>query len=91
MAGVPTLGARACDTGLDARSLSLGRRGRHRGARLLPAESATGTPPPPFDGPQHDQVRYLAEPFKGFEFGDFAADSVRGDWTQMWARGGAPR
>ncbi|MEU3630904.1 helicase-related protein [Streptomyces fradiae] len=42
------------------------------------------------DGPEHDEVRYLTEPFKGFDFGDFAADGVRGDWTQMWSRGGAP-
>ncbi len=43
------------------------------------------------DGPQVDEIRYVANPFKDFQFGDFAADGVRGDWTQMWARGGAPR
>ncbi len=42
------------------------------------------------DGPEYDEVRYLLDPFAGFEFGEFAADGVRGDWGQMWARGEAP-
>jgi hypothetical protein len=42
------------------------------------------------DGPNRDEVRYLIDPFKGFDFGDFAADGVRGDWTAMWVRGGPP-
>lgn len=41
------------------------------------------------DGPEHDELRYITQPFKDFEFGDFAADAVRGDWPAMWARGGA--
>lgn len=43
------------------------------------------------DGPDHDEVRYVLDPFRGFDFGDFAADGVRGDWATMWARGQAPR
>ncbi len=43
------------------------------------------------DGPARDVVRYLVDPFRGFDFGDFAADGVRGDWTTMWSRGGAPQ
>jgi hypothetical protein len=43
------------------------------------------------DGPPHDEVRYLLDPLRGFEFGEFAADGVRGDWTTMWSRGGPPQ
>ena len=43
------------------------------------------------EGPNRDEVRYLIDPFKGFDFGDFAADGVRGDWTAMWVRGGPPQ
>src|SRR5665811_519173 len=39
------------------------------------------------DGPERDAIRYVANPFKDFQFGDFAADGVRGDWAKMWARG----
>jgi len=42
------------------------------------------------DGPEHDEIRYLVDPFAGFEFGDFAADGVRGDWTKEWSKGGPP-
>jgi superfamily II DNA or RNA helicase len=42
------------------------------------------------DGVQADEVRYLLDPFKDFSFGEFAADAVRGDWSQMWSRGRAP-
>jgi len=42
------------------------------------------------DGPEHDEIRYLVDPFAGFEFGDFAADGVRGDWAKEWAKGGPP-
>ena len=41
--------------------------------------------------PAGDELRYILDPFKGFEFGDFAADSVRGSWHEMWARGGQPQ
>ena len=42
------------------------------------------------EGPTSDEVRYLTDPFRGFDFGDFAADGVRGDWNQMWSRGKPP-
>jgi hypothetical protein len=42
------------------------------------------------DGPEHDDLRYLTDPFSGFDFGDFAADGVRGDWAKEWAKGGPP-
>src|SRR5690606_10819513 len=35
-------------------------------------------------GPEHDEVRYVLDPFKGFDFGNFAADCVRGNWHEMW-------
>ncbi len=43
------------------------------------------------DGAASDEIRYLSDPFKDFSFGDFAADAVRGDWTEMWTRGGSPQ
>ncbi len=41
-------------------------------------------------GPEHDQVRYLGDPFATTTFGDFDATGLRGDWTKMWARGTEP-
>ena len=38
----------------------------------------------------HDEIHYVQDPFKDFDFGSFAADSVRGDWSAMWSRGGPP-
>ncbi|WP_432904018.1 helicase-related protein [Micromonospora matsumotoense] len=42
------------------------------------------------DGPDHDDVRYVLDPFQGFDFGNFAADGVRGNWHDMWNKGEAP-
>ena len=42
------------------------------------------------DGPEQDELRYLIDPFSGFDFGDFAADGVRGAWAKEWAKGGPP-
>jgi hypothetical protein len=42
-------------------------------------------------GADRDEVRYVLDPFRGFEFGEFAADGVRGNWRDMWARGGPPQ
>jgi hypothetical protein len=42
------------------------------------------------DGPDHDEVRYIVDPFRGFEFGDFTTAAVRGVWAEEWARGQAP-
>ncbi|MDD0856757.1 DUF3883 domain-containing protein [Arthrobacter alpinus] len=41
-------------------------------------------------GPQHDEVRYLADPFATTDLGDFHATGIRGDWFKMWARGRSP-
>lgn len=41
-------------------------------------------------GPEHDQVRYLDNPFSSTELGDFEATGVRGDWNKMWAKGTDP-
>ncbi|KWX07107.1 hypothetical protein TR74_19825, partial [Carbonactinospora thermoautotrophica] len=43
------------------------------------------------DGPEHDEVRYLVDPFRGVDFGDFAATGLPGDWRRMWERGGPPK
>jgi superfamily II DNA or RNA helicase len=40
--------------------------------------------------PDHDEVRYLADPFRDIDFGDFAATGIIGDWDKEWARGGEP-
>ena len=34
------------------------------------------------DGPEHDQVRYLADPFGGVDLGDFDATGDRVDWAR---------
>ena len=39
------------------------------------------------DGPDLVEVRYLLAPFQSLDFGSLAADAVRGDRSQMWARG----
>ena len=41
-------------------------------------------------GPAHDEVRYLENPFAGFDAGDFAATGHRGKWDTTWARGREP-
>ncbi len=41
-------------------------------------------------GPQHDQVRYLDDPFVTTDLGDFEATGIRGDWNKMWAKGSEP-
>lgn len=38
-------------------------------------------------GPEHDDVRYLDNPFASTDLGDFAATGVRGDWNKMWEKG----
>lgn len=42
------------------------------------------------DGPDHDQVRYLADPFSSTDLGDFDATGLRGDWEKNWAKGTSP-
>ena len=40
--------------------------------------------------PEHDEVRYLENPFAGFDAGDFDATGHRGKWDTTWARGREP-
>jgi hypothetical protein len=42
------------------------------------------------DGPERGEVRYIADPFRDVDFGDFAATGVLGNWTRGWERGGHP-
>ncbi len=41
-------------------------------------------------GAQHDDVRYLDDPFATTNLGDFDATGIRGDWAKMWAKGTQP-
>lgn len=41
-------------------------------------------------GPQHDDVRYLDNPFTTTNLGNFEATGIRGDWVKTWAKGMAP-
>lgn len=41
-------------------------------------------------GPEHDQVRYIADPFRTTDLGGFSATGVRGDWAQSWAKAATP-
>ena len=42
------------------------------------------------DGRERDQVRYIVDPFRDVDFGDFAATGIIGDWDKEWTRGGDP-
>lgn len=41
-------------------------------------------------GPEHDEVRYVADPFAGVDLGDFDVSGIRGNWAKTWARGQEP-
>jgi len=41
-------------------------------------------------GAEHDDVRYLENPFSGFDAGGFDATGHRGKWDTTWARGREP-
>ena len=41
-------------------------------------------------GPEHDEVRYLDDPFANIELGGFDAMGIRGDWAKSWAKGKWP-
>ena len=41
-------------------------------------------------GPDHDEVRYLDNPFASTDLGDFDATGIRGDWNKMWNKGTEP-
>ncbi|MFE5290486.1 helicase-related protein [Nocardia sp. NPDC056611] len=42
------------------------------------------------DGPEHDDVRYIVDPFRNVDFGSFDATELGGDWNKTWKRGGTP-
>jgi superfamily II DNA or RNA helicase len=41
-------------------------------------------------GPELDEIRYIVDPFRDIDFGDFAATGIIGDWDKEWTRGGDP-
>lgn len=41
-------------------------------------------------GPQHDEVRYLDDPFATTDLGSFDATGIRGNWAKEWAKGQEP-
>lgn len=41
-------------------------------------------------GMEHDQVRYLGDPFASTDLGDFEATGIKGNWPKMWAKGTKP-
>lgn len=41
-------------------------------------------------GAQHDEVRYLDDPFATTDLGDFEATGIRGNWAKTWAKGTSP-
>ena len=43
------------------------------------------------NGPEDDEVRYVEDPFAGFDAGDFSANGHYGDWEKTWSHGSEPR
>ncbi|ADD41299.1 helicase-related protein [Stackebrandtia nassauensis] len=41
-------------------------------------------------GPEHDEVRYLDDPFATIELGDFDAMGISADWPRNWKKGAPP-
>jgi superfamily II DNA or RNA helicase len=41
-------------------------------------------------GPESDAVRYIDDPFRDVDFGDFAATGMIGNWLKEWERGVDP-
>src|SRR5699024_689316 len=41
-------------------------------------------------GPEHDEFRYVADPFAGTELGSFAVTGIRGHWEKTRAKGTQP-
>ncbi len=41
-------------------------------------------------GPELDIARYITDPFRDVDFGDFNATGLGGNWTKEWERGGTP-
>jgi hypothetical protein len=42
------------------------------------------------EGPHRDEARYIADPFRDVDFGDFTATGMSGHWAKEWARAGDP-
>ena len=42
------------------------------------------------EGPERDMIRYIVDPFRDVDFGDFAATGLIGNWNKEWERGGDP-
>lgn len=42
------------------------------------------------DGPDRDQVRYITDPLRDVDFGDFNATGLGGNWHKEWTRGSEP-
>jgi superfamily II DNA or RNA helicase len=42
------------------------------------------------DDSKQDTVRYIVDPFRDVDFGDFNATGLVGDWAKEWERGGDP-
>lgn len=42
------------------------------------------------DGPEHDEVRYLTDPFVEMDLGNFADTAILPPWQPHWDRGGPP-
>jgi hypothetical protein len=43
------------------------------------------------DGPEHDDVRYVLDPFASTDLGGLEATGLRVDWNKTWAKGAAPQ
>lgn len=41
-------------------------------------------------GPEHDQVRYLADPFRDTSLGTFDAEGIRANWIKNWTKATVP-
>jgi superfamily II DNA or RNA helicase len=41
-------------------------------------------------GSERDVARYIVDPFRDVDFGDFNATGLGGNWTKEWERGGDP-
>lgn len=42
------------------------------------------------EGPEHDEIRYLDNPFGGYSSGGFATTATVGHWEKTWAEGKPP-
>ncbi len=42
------------------------------------------------EGPEHDQLRYIVDAFRHWNFGLFAATGIEAKWRDVWEAGGAP-